>query len=190
MNSVGLSESLWRSAVEWGWSLSHSGPNGFNHPVVISSVPKYRIGTHSTMQNHHIVSGTSPSYKHVNRANTFCMEVLQKLVPSSKNFRVAGMMLPITTSFNCPVWQVDYREWLCWITNPIRWLPFTAAAPDVYIYWSRLTQSLTADMHIDQLSAFFLHVNIKDHQKQFVSPGRERAMVTLLPLIIIECGES
>ena len=44
MNSKGLNKSLWRLAVKWGWSLSHCGPNGFNHSVVISSVPKYRTG--------------------------------------------------------------------------------------------------------------------------------------------------
>ena len=60
MNSKGLSESLWRSAVKWGWSLHPSGPNGFNHSVVISS------------------------FQHVNRAKTFLMKVPQRLVPLSE----------------------------------------------------------------------------------------------------------
>lgn len=106
-----------------------------------------------------------------------------------KDCRVPGRIIPITFSFNCPVWQVNFREWLWSIINPIRWwFYFTAAVPGVYLL-KQMNTALDRWYAWWSVKCFFLHINIKDHPKQFVSPGRERAVPTLLLSVVIERGE-
>lgn len=165
MNSNGLSESLWRSAVKWGWSLPHSGPKGFNHPVVTSSVSKYTIFGYCWRDT---LNNAKPShwfqnfpywflisYQHVNRAKTFHMEVLQRLVPSSKSSEWQGWCFlsqcHLTALFGKWIIENGYGGSQIQLGDFLLQLLLQMW----YIYRSRLTQSLTTDMHIYQLSAFF-----------------------------------
>lgn len=68
---------------------------------------------------------------------------------------------------------MDDKEWQWSIINPVWWwFHFTAAAPDAVCLLKQMIQPLTVAMYIDQLSDFFLHIKIKDHQNLSHRRGR------------------
>lgn len=65
-------------------------------------------------------SGTSPSFQHVNQSQGFVCGSSTEITALIQALKVTGVMTPAMVSFNCPVWQVDSREWLWSIINQPR----------------------------------------------------------------------
>ena len=63
-------------------------------------------------------SGTSP-FQRVNQSQGFICGTTEISV-LIQDLKVTEVMTPAMFSFNCPVWQVDSREWLWSIINPTR----------------------------------------------------------------------
>lgn len=133
-------------------------------------------------------SGTCPSFQRVNQSQGFVCGSTTEISALIQDLKVTGVVTPAVFSFNCPVWQVDSRECLWSIINPSR-CNFIYSCHSRCGIFNEANEIALDSWYAYWSYCFFLHINNKDQQKQFLSPGGERALSTLLFSMVTDNGE-